>query len=79
MLFRSIEVKYINPHYTSQRCSECGHIADENRKSQSEFECVSCGFKTNADFNAARNIALPDIEKRIKDEIERMEFAACES
>ena len=76
---RGIEVKYINPHYTSQRCSECGHIADENRKSQAEFECVSCGFKTNADFNAARNIALPDIEKRIKSEIERMEFAACES
>ena len=76
---RGIEVKYINPHYTSQRCSECGHIADENRKSQAEFECVSCGFKANADFNAARNIALPDIEKRIKDEIERMAFAACES
>lgn len=76
---RGIEVKYINPHYTSQRCSECGHIADENRKNQAKFECVSCGFKANADFNAARNIALPDIEKRIKDEIERMEFAACEA
>lgn len=76
---RGIEVRYINPHYTSQRCSNCGHIADENRKSQSEFECIVCGFKTNADFNAARNIALPDIEKRIKSEIERMTFAACES
>jgi len=50
-----------------------GNIADENRKSQAEFECALCGYKTNADFNAARNIALLDIEKRIKGEIERLQ------
>lgn len=70
---RGIEVKYINPEYTSQRCSSCGHIAEGNRVNQAEFQCTLCGYKTNADFNAAKNIALPDIEKRIKDEIRRKE------
>lgn len=66
---RGIEVKYIEPKYTSQRCSECGHIAEGNRKSQSEFECVVCGFKANADYNAARNIATLGIEEIIKKEL----------
>jgi putative transposase len=44
--------------YTSQRCSACGHIAPENRKSQAVFACVACGAEPcNADMNAARNIA----------------------
>jgi putative transposase len=43
--------------YTSQRCSECGHTASENRESQAVFACVACGFRCNADVNAARNIA----------------------
>jgi putative transposase len=44
--------------YTSQRCSACGHIAPENRKSQAVFECQACDAgRCNADVNAARNIA----------------------
>jgi putative transposase len=44
--------------YTSQRCSQCGHVAPENRKSQAVFWCVACGAgPCNADVNAARNIA----------------------
>ncbi len=44
--------------YTSQRCSHCGHIAPENRKSQAVFQCVACDAgPCNADVNAARNIA----------------------
>jgi len=44
--------------YTSQRCSACGHIAPENRKSQAVFACVACkAGPCNADVNAARNIA----------------------
>jgi putative transposase len=46
----------INPKYTSQKCSECGHISAENRITQARFECVKCGHKQNADFNAAINI-----------------------
>lgn len=50
-------VERVNPVYTSQRCSACGHIAKENRESQAVFLCVDCGYADNADVNAAKNIA----------------------
>ena len=50
-------VEKINPVYTSQRCSACGHIARESRESQALFRCVACNYTVNADVNAARNIA----------------------
>ena len=50
-------VQRVNPAYTSQRCSACGHIAAESRKSQAFFTCVACTYTENADVNAARNIA----------------------
>jgi hypothetical protein len=44
--------------HTSQRCSVCGHVAPENRKSQAVFSCVACSAgPRNADVNAARDIA----------------------
>ncbi|MET8216930.1 RNA-guided endonuclease InsQ/TnpB family protein [Streptomyces hirsutus] len=43
--------------YTSLRCSACGWIEKDSRKSQAEFVCVSCGFACNADENAAVNVA----------------------
>lgn len=46
----------VQPAYTSQACSSCGHTAAENRKSQAVFECVACGHRENADRNAAKNI-----------------------
>ena len=52
-----IEVKKINPYHTSQICSCCGHWEEGQRDSQSHFKCKSCGYETNADFNASRNIA----------------------
>lgn len=61
----------INPRYTSQRCSECGYIHKDNRETQSEFECLECGFKTNADYNAAKNIATKDIENIIKKQMKK--------
>jgi len=50
-------VEYVPAAYTSQRCSECGHIAQENRESQAVFKYVACNHSSNADTNAARNIA----------------------
>jgi putative transposase len=50
-------VEKVSPAFTSQRCSACGHIAAESRKSQALFACVACGYACNADVNAARNIA----------------------
>jgi putative transposase len=43
--------------YTSLRCSACGWIEKNSRKSQAEFVCVSCGFTCNADENASCNVA----------------------
>jgi transposase len=50
-------VDKINPAYTSQTCSLCGHCAPENRENQAVFRCVACGHRANADVNAAVNIA----------------------
>ena len=58
-----IVVRWINPCYTSQVCSECGHWEENQRKTQSEFVCGNGCFNNgkkkniNADFNAARNIS----------------------
>jgi len=52
-----ITIKIVDPHYTSQRCSNCGYIDHKNRKTQSNFICQSCGFSANADINGAINIA----------------------
>ncbi len=52
-----IRVRFIDPAFTSQTCSHCGHVDKENRKSQAKFECTECGFELNADHNAAINIA----------------------
>ena len=50
------ELIKVNPKYTSQKCSCCGYISKENRKTQSKFKCVKCGFTLNADVNASINI-----------------------
>ena len=47
----------INPAFTSQRCSACGHVDGKSRENQARFACTACGFACNADVNAARNIA----------------------
>ena len=50
-------VERIKPHFTSQRCSACGHVDANSRESQARFACTACGYACNADVNAARNIA----------------------
>jgi putative transposase len=56
MLEYKTSVVKVNPAYTSQECSKCGHTCKENRKTQSLFECIKCGYTENADLNAAYNI-----------------------
>lgn len=46
----------VHSAYTSQTCPKCGCIDSENRKNQEEFECIECGYTSNADFNASKNI-----------------------
>lgn len=52
-----IEVKKVNPAYTSQTCSRCGNVDKENRQNQEKFKCTKCEFELNADHNASINIA----------------------
>ena len=67
-----IEVRYVNPYHTSQTCSFCGHYEKGQRLNQSTFVCKNPDCQKgkgkqksdgtyegiNADWNAARNIAL---------------------
>lgn len=61
-----IVVRKINPCFTSQICSVCGNWEPDQRKTQAKFECANeeCAshdkykYGFNADFNAARNIAM---------------------
>jgi putative transposase len=54
--WRGGDVLAVPPHHTSQTCPACSCISAENRKTQSKFECVNCGYKANADLVAAMNI-----------------------
>ena len=47
----------VDPRNTSRTCPICGNIDKKNRKSQSGFLCIQCGFGQHADTVAARNIA----------------------
>ena len=51
-----IAVSTVQASYTSKMCPICGCIDDDNRPNQETFECIECGYKNNADCNAAINI-----------------------
>lgn len=59
-----ILVHTVDPRDTSRECSVCGFTAKENRKFQDKFLCQSCGHRSPADFNAARNIRARAISTR---------------
>jgi len=43
----------VSAAFTSQEGADCGHTHPDNRKTQAEFVCISCGHLDNADRNAA--------------------------
>jgi IS605 OrfB family transposase len=49
-------VMFVDAKYTSQTCSRCGCVDAANRYLQASFACVSCGYASHADVNAAVNI-----------------------
>jgi IS605 OrfB family transposase len=53
-----IPVVEVSPKYTSQKCYACGTVRKSNRQGRS-YQCA-CGYKSHADLNGARNIALTE-------------------
>lgn len=58
-----LQVIKVDPKYTSQGCSKCGHTEKANRHGHA-FACKACGYQVHADLNAARNIRLRGILAR---------------
>jgi putative transposase len=54
-----VRVVLVNPAYTSQTCSRCGHRERANRRSQARFLCVGCGFAAHAAANIRRAAVIP--------------------
>ena len=54
--YKAVHFGKVKAAYTSQKCSRCGHTEKDNRKTQTSFKCIACGFESNADINAALNI-----------------------
>lgn len=61
---KQIKIVKVDPSYTSQKCSKCGHTKKKNRNG-SNFKCLSCGFQINADLNASRNIKQNWLEEQV--------------
>jgi putative transposase len=49
----SVPVVLHDPRYTSQMCHSCLHIGSRSGK---RFACQSCGYSSDADYNAAKNL-----------------------
>jgi IS605 OrfB family transposase len=50
-----VSFRRVSSRYTSQTCSECGHIDRKNRSGEL-FLCLNCGHQANADVQASQNI-----------------------
>lgn len=61
---KGILVDYVDPRYTSQKCSSCGHISRSNRPSQAVFKCRKCSYSNHADINASLNIRSDYLKQR---------------
>ncbi len=70
---RLIAVPAIN---TSRTCPACGHVSEDNRKTQAMFCCVQCGYQANADLVGAINVrraGLAQIACEVNDDLSRQQ------
>ncbi len=51
----------VDPKFTSQKCSHCGHIEKKNRHKE-RFLCLNCGFFSDADIQASINIGMKGLQ-----------------
>ena len=70
---RGIRVHLTPSYYSSQQCPICGHIDKENRQTQENFKCCSCGHHENADLNAAKNLKSRYTNVLWKDTLHRVD------
>lgn len=80
-----IELRKVNPKYTSRRCSKCGHIhiafsrkyRDANGRTgfNTRFVCPKCEYTADSDYNAARNLAVDNIAAIIQEQCGRQEIS----
>ena len=59
-----VNVAFVDPRYTSQKCSQCQHISRSNRPKQAVFKCRVCQFACHADYNAALNICAHHLQSQ---------------
>lgn len=62
-------IKDVDNSFRSQRCNECGWTQKSSRNGK-VFICKRCGFATDADLNASKNIeedGLPPIPKWVRE------------
>lgn len=67
----------VPPFYSSQECAECGHVHQDNRVSQAEFVCLSCGNTDHADHNAAKVITMRGVRQLLAGKCVRKEKTRC--
>ena len=68
---RGIRLHLTHPGFTSQSCPSCGHTEKGNRKTQSFFKCLACGFAGDADtvaaINIERRLTIPSLRDGLHD------------
>ena len=75
---RELFVDFVSPAYTSQRCSCCGFTHEDNRNDKA-FVCQKCGYEANADYNAAKNVAVRYCGYIHRGQKSRGGWAGCQS
>jgi putative transposase len=55
-------VHEVNPHHTSQQCSQCGYTSPSNRDGE-KFICERCDYAEDADVQASINILNRGLEQ----------------
>jgi putative transposase len=63
----------VNPAYTSQQCSKCGH-RQKLKLDERQYSCTCCGFSTSRDHNAALNILAIGLYSIGNQSVEAPEF-----
>ena len=67
----------VPPFYSSQECAACGHVHQDNRVSQAEFVCLSCGNTDHAVHNAAKVIAMRGVRQLLAGTYVQKEKKRC--